>query len=270
MPFITIQNQRLHYAEHREDPRTPPMPLVLVHGAGGNLYHWPPGLRRLPGYDVYALDLPGHGKSEGPGRETIEDYVAVVRDWARALDLPPFVLAGHSMGGAIAQTFALTHPEMLRGIVLAATGARLRVHPKILDGIRTDMAAVGEMLVDWAYGQKAAPDQKRQFLKQFMAVPQDVMYGDWAACNSFDIRDRLDEIAVPTLVISGTMDVMTPEKYGRYMAERIPQADFALVEGGGHMLMQEQPQVVIQAIRGFLDRLRADSSHAKTPKAQRK
>ncbi len=255
MPTIQLNDQRLHYAAHLDDPNTPPTPLVLIHGAGGNLYHWPPGLRRLPGHDVYALDLPGHGKSEGPGRDSIEGYVQVVHDWARALNLPRFVIAGHSMGGAIAQTFALRHPEMLKGMILVATGARLRVHPKILDGIRTDMNSVGKMLVDWAYGQKATPEQKRQFLKQFNSVDPDVMYGDWAACNVFDFREQLPAIDIPTLVVSGSMDVMTPEKYGRYMAENLPHADFALIEGGGHMLMQEQPQMLINAIRGFLDAL---------------
>lgn len=255
MPTATIQGQSLYYVAYQDDPNTPSLPLVLIHGAGGNLYHWPPGLRRLSGHDVYALDLPGHGKSEGPGRESVESYMQVVYDWARALDLPPFVIAGHSMGGAIAQTFALRYPEMLRGMILVATGARLRVHPKILDGIRIDMNAVGEMLVDWAYGQKATPKQKRQFLNQFNSVDPEVMYDDWAACNVFDVRDRLPAIEIPTLVISGSMDVMTPEKYGRYMAERLPNADFALIEGGGHMLMQEQPQMLINAIRGFLDRL---------------
>jgi len=255
MPTITLNDKRLHYSAHKDDPDTPPTPLVLIHGAGGNLYHWPPGLRRLSGHDVYALDLPGHGKSEGPGKASIEGYVQVVHDWAKALNLPPFVIAGHSMGGAIAQTFALRYPEMLKGMILVATGARLRVHPKILDGIRTDMNGVGEMLVDWAYGQMATPEQKRQFLRQFNSVEPDVMYGDWAACNVFDVREQLPAIQMPALVISGSMDVMTPEKYGRYMAENLPNADFALIEGGGHMLMIEQPQMLINAILGFLDRL---------------
>ena len=255
MPSITIDAQRIHYTVHQDDSEAPPTPLVLVHGAGGNLYHWPPGLRRLPDHDVYAIDLPGHGRSDGPGRDSIEAYVEILYKWARALALPPFVVAGHSMGGAIAQTFALEHPEMLRGLVLVATGARLRVHPDILNGIKTDMSKVGEQLVTWSYGQKATPQQKRQFLKQFMSVPSEVMYGDWAACNVFDIREKLSQIHTPTLVVAGSMDKMTPEKYGRYMAEHIPDADFALIEGGGHMLMQEQPQLLINAIRGFLDRI---------------
>jgi len=254
MPTVIINNQKLHYARH-DDHSLSPTPLVLVHGAGGNLYHWPPGLRRLPGHDVYALDLPGHGKSTGPGRDSIDGYVQAVYDWAQALSLPPFVIAGHSMGGAIAQTFALRHPDRLKGMILVATGARLRVHPHILNGIRTNMAQVGAQLVDWSYGQSATPAQKRQFLKYFLSVPEDVMYDDWAACDVFDIRDKLPEIKTPTLVISGSRDMMTPEKYGRYMAERLPNADFALIDGGGHMLMQEQPRLLINAILGFLDRL---------------
>ncbi len=257
MPAITLNDKRLHYSAHLAASRPSSPPLVLVHGAGGNLYHWPPGLRRLPNYDVYALDLPGHGKSEGPGCRSIEEWVQVVHDWAQALALPPFVIAGHSMGGAIAQTFALRYPAMLAGVILVATGARLRVHPDILQGIRTDMAAVGEKVVKWSYGQKATPAQKRRYLQHFLSVDKDVMYDDWAACNAFDVRERLSEIKLPTLVVSGSMDVMTPEKYGRYMAERMPNADFALIEGGGHMLMQEQPQMLINAIRGFLDRLQA-------------
>lgn len=255
MPMISIHQQRLHYSQHQADPHTPPTPLALIHGAGGNLYHWPPGLRRLPAHDVYALDLPGHGKSEGPGRDSIEAYVQVVHDWAQALALPPFVIAGHSMGGAIAQTFALRYPHMLKGMILVATGARLRVHPDILNGIRSDMNQVATLLSSWAYGQKATPEQKRQFIRQFNSIDPDVMYNDWAACNVFDIRQELPEIALPTLVVAGSMDKMTPEKYGRYLTEQLPNADFALIEGGGHMLMQEQPQLLINAIRGFLDRL---------------
>jgi pimeloyl-ACP methyl ester carboxylesterase len=255
MPQLLIHQKPLHYAAHLDAATRPATPLVLVHGAGGNRYHWPPGLRRLSGHDVYALDLPGHGKSAGPGRASIEDYVQVVYDWADALSLPPFVIAGHSMGGAIAQTFASLHPQRLKGMILVATGARLRVHPNILDGIRTDMEAVGRLLVEWAYGQRATPEQKRQFVQQFNLVDEEVMYNDWAACNRFDIRDKLPDIAVPTLVVAGSMDQLTPEKYGRYMADHLPNADFALIPGGGHMLTQEQPQLLINAIRGFLDRV---------------
>ena len=231
------------------------MPVALIHGAGGTLYQWPPLLRRLPDHDVYALDLPGHGKSEGPGRSSIADYVDVVSDWADALDLPPFALVGHSMGGAIAQAFALRYPQRLAALVLVSTGARLRVHPRLLAGGDEDRVETGEMLVEWVHGPQAAPAQKRQYLRHLLAVDDAVLAGDWAACNSFDERDAISAIQTPTLVLVGAHDQMTPPKFSEYLAEQLPHADLVVMEGVGHMLMLEQPALLTAAIDGFLDRL---------------
>lgn len=262
MPFVTVQNQRLHYSAHRQDINQQRLPLVLVHGAGGNLYHWPSHLRRLPDHDVYALDLPGHGRSQGPGRSTIGDYAEVVHDWAAALDLRRFVLAGHSMGGAIAQTFALRYPHRLAGLILVGTGARLRVHPAILQRIQTDKEGVARQLVEWVHGGRARAAQKRQYLRHVLAVETNVMLGDWQACDGFDIMSQLANIHVPTLIIAGTQDQMTPVKYGRYLAEHLPEADLTIIEGAGHMMMLEQPLLVTSAITGFLDRLRRTGGEA--------
>ncbi|RME82279.1 MAG: alpha/beta hydrolase [Caldilineae bacterium] len=255
MPYCELEGQRIHYLEHRDDLRRRHIPLVLVHGAGGSAMHWPPALRRLPDHDVYALDLPGHGRSQGPGRDDIGAYAEVVHAWAEAIGLAPFVLAGHSMGGAIALTFALRYPAHLRGLGLVATGARLKVNPQILQGLRSDREGVGRLLVEWVHGQRASPAQKRQYLRHFLAVDEDVLLGDWHACDRFDLRDHLPDIRVPALVVSGSQDKMTPATFGQYLAERLPDADLTLIEGGGHMLMLEQPVLVTQAFAGFLARL---------------
>ena len=141
MPTIIVTGEKLHYQFRHEIRQADGPPLVLVHGAGGNLMHWPGELRRLPGHTVYALDLPGHGKSGGAGRAEIGAYAEVVRGFAEALGLVPFVLAGHSMGGAIALEFALRYPARLAGLILVGTGARLRVAPEILAGIQDDFKA---------------------------------------------------------------------------------------------------------------------------------
>ena len=265
MPYIVVHNQRIHYSEHRAAVGPERMPLVLVHGAGGTLYHWPPGLRRLAQHDVFAIDLPGHGRSAGPGREDIGDYADFLQDWAEALGLPPFVLAGHSMGGGIALTFALRYPQRLRGLALVATGARLRVHPDILQGIRLDKEGVGEQLVDWVHGHRASPAQRRQYLRHFMATDTDVMYGDWLACDRFDVMQQLTDIHLPALIIAGSQDRMTPVKYAAFMADSLPDADLTVIEGAGHMIMLEQPELVVGAITGFLERLQRTGDERGAP-----
>lgn len=256
MPFALVENQRIHYSESRQDLGRRKTPLVLVHGAGGTLFHWPPGLRRLPDQDVYALDLPGHGRSQPPGRDDIGAYVEFLRAWADAVGLDRFVLAGHSMGGAITQMFALRYPRRLVGMILVGTGARLRVHPDILPRIRSDQKGVGELLVAWVHGQRANAAQRRQYLRHFLAVDADVMYGDWLACDRFDLMNQLAQISLPALIIAGSQDQMTPPKYAEFMARQLPDADLTVIPGAGHMMLLEQPMLVTSAISGFLDRLR--------------
>jgi pimeloyl-ACP methyl ester carboxylesterase len=259
MPFVTVGHRRLHYAEHRSAVAADQPALVLIHGAGGNLYHWPPTLRRLPGHDVFAPDLPGHGRSPGPGCTTIAEYAAVVAAWLDHLALSPCVVAGHSMGGAIALALALGQAPQLRGLVLIATGARLRVHPDILHRVRDDPVGVGRQVVAWAYGPQATPEQKRQYLRHLLAVDREVLYGDWLACDRFDVREQLDAVSVPTLILAGTADMMTPPKWAAFLAEHIPGADLAWIEGAGHMLPLERPAEVAAAIAGFMARLGASA-----------
>ncbi len=255
MPFVTIGPHRLHYIAHgaASPPERPT--LVLVHGAGGNLYHWPPTLRRLPGHDVLALDLPGHGRSSGPGCTTITDYAAILAAWLDHMGLPPCVVVGHSMGGAIALELALREAQRLRGLVLIATGARLRVHPDILRRVRDDPAGVGQMLVEWAYGPQATSEQKRRYRQHLLRVDREVLYGDWLACDRFDVRAQLHTISIPTLILAGTADIMTPPSRATFLAEHIPDADLAWIEGAGHMLPLERPTEVAGAISGFVARL---------------
>lgn len=255
MPFLTVGHHRLHYVEHRAAPAPGRPTLVLIHGAGGNLYHWPPALRRLPGHDVLALDLPGHGRSSGPGCTTIADYATIVAAWLDCLDRPPCVVAGHSMGGAIVLELALHQAQRLHGVVLIATGARLRVHPDILNRVREDPVAAGRQIVEWAYGPQATSEQKRQYLRHLLAVDREVLYGDWLACDRFDVREQLGAISVPTLVLAGTADIMTPPQWAAFLAAHIPGADLAWIEGAGHMLALERPAEVAAAIAGFMARL---------------
>jgi pimeloyl-ACP methyl ester carboxylesterase len=253
MPYIEVHSERLFYAESwSPDAR---LAMVLVHGAGENHLVWPASLRRVDGVTVYALDLPGHGKSGGLGRASVGDYVTVLLGWLDALDVQHAVIAGHSMGGAIAQQFALGHPARVMGLVLVATGARLRVAPAILDGILTDTDATLDLVTRYAWGPGAPEQMVQRGRAQMAEVSPQVVANDYAACNAFDVMDRAGQIAAPTLVIGGTADQMTPPKYAAFLAEKIPGARRVMIEGAGHMVMLEQPELVAHPVEEFLSAL---------------
>ncbi len=253
MPYQVVDGRRWFYAVHPGDPERPP--VVLIHGAGGNHLVWPAQVRRLPHYTVYAPDLPGHGRSEGPALPSIPAYRDALLAWADALGLETFVPVGHSMGGAIAQELALAVPRRLAALVLVATGARLRVHPSILRGLRENFEDTVRFLSQWAYGDEPPPPLLDVFVEQVMATSPEVVYGDFAACDVWDRMGDVKDISVPTLVLGGESDRLTPPKFLRYLAEHIPQAELVLIPGAGHMVMVEAPDAVARAISTWLERV---------------
>lgn len=252
MPRVVIDNQPLFYRLSANDLTNRRPPLLLVHGAGGTHMHWPAALRRLPDWNVYALDLPGHGKSTGPGRASIAGYCDAVYGFVQALGLARVVLAGHSMGGAIVQEFALHYPGRLAGAVLIGTGARLRVAPAILDGIRSDFSATARTIADWVHAPDVPPQLKRVYLQSLLANDPAVLYDDFHACDLFDRRPDVARIATPALVICGANDVMTPPKFSESLVDSLPNARLMLVPRTGHMVALEAPEEVTAAVGGFL------------------
>ena len=160
MPYTNVAGEKIFYFHQQGDPQGQHI-LVFVHGAGGSHLNWPPQLRRLAGANTYALDLPGHGQSEGQGRTSISAYADFVAAFLETLGLEKVTLVGHSMGGATALDLALRYPEGLAGLVLVGSGARLRVAPAILDGIRQDFQAAVRFNCDYAFALDAPQQLKR-------------------------------------------------------------------------------------------------------------
>ncbi len=252
MPVMAWAGQPLFYAAYGDAAAGRP-PVVLVHGAGGTHLHWPPQVRRLAGARVLALDLPGHGQSAAADAATqaassIEVKASAVLAVLDALGIARAVVVGHSMGGAIALALALARPERVAGLGLVGTGARLRVAPEILDGLTRDFAGTVAAIVERMFGPQAPERLKALALKRMLEVDARVLRADWDACNAFDVRERLGEIAAPCLVVTGSADVMTPEKYARFLAESLPAARLHVEAGAGHMVMLERPEAVAQVL----------------------
>jgi pimeloyl-ACP methyl ester carboxylesterase len=228
--------------------------VVLIHGAGGSRLSWPPQLRRLAGRRTLAVDLPGHGASPSLARPvSIPDYAAALVEWMDAIHLEQALLVGHSMGGAVALWLALEHPRRVLGLGLLGAAAALKVSPVLLaEAANPDsLPAAIERIIRWSFSPAAPARLKELTARRMAQVPSSVLYGDLLACDSFSVAQRLGEIRAPALVLSGSLDKMTPPEQARRLAEGLPSARLELLPGAGHMLMHEQPQAVAQHLGRF-------------------
>lgn len=242
----------LYYHESGSSVKGTPL---LLHGAGGNHLYWPPEIRRKNEYRILALDLPGHGKSsETSGLQSIQEYVDAVYAWIQAMDIHQFVIAGHSMGGAIALSLALQFPAHLAGLVLISTGARLPVSPMLLAETSSSALYLKAVhrIMEWSFSPDAPPRLVELAYRRMAESRQSVLHSDLKACAEFNVVDQLDKISCPTLVLCGEKDLMTPRRSSQYLASRIPRAQLHLVAGAGHMVMLEQPHTVAEAVHGFV------------------
>lgn len=244
-----------HFSEGRDKGRE--KDVVLVHGAGGNYLSWPVQMRRTPGCNVYALDLPGHGKSGGVGLQSIEAYSDAVVHWLSSLGMNKVILGGHSMGSAIALSIALDFPEIVSGMILIGAGARLEVNPLLLEesGSQTTFISAVEKIVMWSFSEETPQRMVELVGKRMAETRQAVLYADLMACSKFDVTTRLAQIKQPVMVITGERDRMVPCRHAQFLAEKIENSIFKVIPNAGHMAMLEQPETVAHEMHNFLARL---------------
>lgn len=226
--------------------------VVFIHGAGGNCTTWYPQKEYFSrDYNVYIIELPGHGAAHGEGANEIRSYVLWVKGALNELEINTPFLIGHSMGGAITMELALRFPALPKGVVLVGTGARLRVDPRILNGIQEDFRRAVEFICQFAFAKDVSPEMMRLGIDEMRKNSPDILHGDFTACDRFDIMDEVKGINTSALVICGDQDVLTPAKYSRYLAEKIPQAQLEIIGGAGHMVMLERPEEFNKKLEAF-------------------
>jgi len=225
------------------------MKLIFLHGAGSSSLAFYYQLRHFR--NSKAIDLPGH--PAGKACSSVEAYLEWVRGFTAARRYKDMVLCGHAMGGAITMLYALKYPEELKGIVLLGTGARLRVHSKYLNRCQQP----GESNEVWMEGQKDYYSSVEQdlypvLLRRAAEVGPEVELNDLLACDQFDVMEQIHKINLPTHVVCGSQDVMTPVKYSDYLAREIPSAREEIIPGGNHFVQLEKYRQVNTQIEKFL------------------
>ena len=231
------------------------MKLVFIHGAGCSSLSFYYQLRHFR--NSKAIDLPGHPAGTACG--DVDGYVEWVRGFIAARRYKDVVLCGHSMGGAIALQYALRYPDELKGMILMGTGARLRVDPNYLKRCQDP----GEDNKPWLDGHKqyysaVESDIYQVLVQRAEEVGPGVELNDLLACDRFDVMGSLGQIKLPTYVMCGSEDVMTPVKYSDYLAENIENATEDVIEGGSHFFQLEKYSRVNGGIEGFLSTLKSN------------
>ncbi len=227
------------------------MRLVFIHGAGNTGLEYYYQTKYFNNSE--APNLPGH--PDGQPCTSIEEYTTWLHDYIRRGGDSHPVIAGHSLGGAIALQYALSYPGDVKALILVSAGARLRVRPDLLKLIEDLIPAPDKWLKKVVEPplSRVAPAVARKIVDGMAKVGPAAQLNDFLCCDRFDVMDKISRIAVPTLVITGTEDDMTPLKYSRYLADKIAGARLVIIEGATHHCLLEKPVEANQAIEAFLN-----------------
>lgn len=265
MPQIQVGASTIHYEQRGAgDP-----PVVLVHGFPLDGRVFDDQLRSLSGtHRVIVPDLPGFGRSSAAGDFTIASLADDLRAFLAQIEAVPCVLAGLSMGGYIALEFARRHPSDLRGLMLIDTRAEsdspeTRANrDRMIDIARSrGVRAIAEQMLPKMLAEATAHATPAvvQRLRQIMeSQPVDTICRALAAMRDRDdLTDALTTIDLPTLIIVGEYDVITPPALAERMHAALNRSWLATIEGSGHMPSIEQPEQVTRAIARLLEELKS-------------
>ena len=232
--------------------------VVCLHGAGGNGAVFADLLERLAErHSPIAFDQPAHGRSGGlDSLGSIERMSAFTQALLAKLGVERPVLLGHSMGGAVALQVALERPDGLAGLVLCGSAARLPVPEEIVEQMRRVTEGKERRIFRRDAYSPATPPEilRRGFMEDLKTDPR-AGYGDLLACRDWNVEDRLGEVQVPALVITGEDEIEPLRAQADLLAERLPQGRAVAVAKAGHMAPLEQADAVAEAVAGFLEEL---------------
>ena len=262
------------YAYTGGKPFEPQRPtVVFVHGAQHDHSVWILQTRYLAhhGYGVLAVDLPGHGRSAGPALPTIEEMADWVLQLVRAAGASRATIVGHSMGSLIALEAAGRASAQVERVALCGCAFPMKVSDALLAAARDDEPRAFDMIDLWSHsGVTHRPGNPgpgfsvyNENLRLMQRQSPGVLSNDFSACNAYaGGMERAKALTCPALFVCGERDQMTPPKAARALAGVIGDARIVTLPGCGHAMMAERPDLVLDALKGFLPAVAAPSPSA--------
>lgn len=262
MQFIVQGYPAYAYTGGRDfDPKLPA--IMFVHGAAfdHSVWQWQSRYFANHGHAVLAVDLPGHGRSPGPARETIGGLSDWVAEFVEAAGLERVALVGHSMGSLVALESAIRREHRVTKLALVGTSVPMAVSEPFLAAAHDDSPAALDMETVWGHARGAmlaqSPVPGMALVSGSRALNgrahPGVLHACLKACQAYAPSiESIRALAMPTLVLAGRRDQMTPAKFGKALAAEIPGARFELIDAG-HSMMHEAPHETLRALRSFLD-----------------
>jgi len=260
---LTVAGARVHAGTGGRDFDASLSPIVFLHGAGMDHTVWALPARYFAhrGRAVLAVDLPGHGSSEGKPLTSI----AAMADWVAALieesGCVKAALVGHSMGALVALQTAARHPDRVCRLALLGAAPKMPVHPDLLAAAAANDHAAFDLMTSWSYGPAGQLGGARVPGSWLMGggerllerVRPGVLSADLEACNAYaEGIESAAKVTCPVLVVIGAEDRMTPARAGAKLAAAISGANSVIIPNCGHMMTAEKPDETLDALKTIL------------------
>ena len=260
---LTVNGHKVHASTGGKEFDASLPVVIFVHGAGQDRTAWALQTRYFAyhGYGVLAVDLPGHGKSEGPVLKSLPEMGDWLADLIAASGAGTASLVGHSMGSFIGLECAARHPNAVRSLTLIGTAAQMPVHPDLLAAAAADDRSAYEAITYWGFsrGAQIGRDQSPGMwmvgsgMQLMASEPAGALHTDLKVCAVYDgAAAAAAKVSCPVRLILADRDGMTPLKRGKALADAFHEAESIILNGCGHMIMAEQPDATLDALIGFV------------------
>ena len=233
--------------------------ILLMHGSGLSHIVW--SLHEqfyvTLGFNVLSVDTPGHGNSEGPALNSIEE----ISDWIKSLmlkiDIKKIIIIGHSQGGLVAIDFSSRYPELIEKIVLVSNSFKMPVNQDLIDLAEAGDEKAVLLMMKWGYeGSKAfiGGNPVKKIVNSSRDI-REVLAVDLKACNNYKGGEiAIKKINCPTLCIFGDLDKMAPAKIGLKMSEQIKNSETKIISDCGHMIIFEKAFEMRKIVKEFINK----------------